>query len=153
MSNNILRKNIVALSLTMITASTLLADQNQNLAKELANPIASLISLPLQYNYDSNIGQFDQGSRSLVNIQPVIPFSMNDDWNLISRTILPVIWQSDIVPGAGSQSGTGNIVQSLFFSPKAPTNMGCWTGIFNTHCLRCSVRGRSMGCRTNSRCT
>jgi len=124
MSNSMFRTSIVALSLSMITASIVCADENEDLAKTLANPIASLISLPFQYNYDSDIGQFDKGSRSLVNIQPVIPFSMNDDWNLISRTILPVIWQSDIVPGAGSQSGTGNIVQSLFFSPKASTEEG-----------------------------
>lgn len=124
MIHNTYRRYIAAFTLTLTLTSAIMADQNEDLAKELANPIASLISLPLQYNYDSDIGQFDKGSRSLVNIQPVIPFSMNDDWNLISRTILPVIWQSDTVPGAGSQSGTGNIVQSLFFSPKAPTEDG-----------------------------
>ena len=52
----------------------------------------------------------------------MIPFELNADWNLISRTILPVISQSDTFPGAGSQSGTGDIVQSLFFSPVKPVD-------------------------------
>jgi hypothetical protein len=59
-----------------------------------------------------------------LNIQPVIPFRLNDDWNVISRTILPLVHQSDIAPGAGSQTGIGDIVQSVFFSPAAPTAGG-----------------------------
>lgn len=96
----------------------------EELAKKLANPVASMISLPIQFNYDSNIGPNDDGHRTLVNIQPVIPFSLNDEWNIISRTILPVVWQSDIFPSAGSQSGIGSITQSIFFSPKSPTENG-----------------------------
>lgn len=99
------------------------------LAKQLANPIASLISLPFQLNYDRNIGQADEGERLTLNIQPVIPFELNDKWNLISRTILPLIRQSDISPGTGSQNGTGDIVQSLFFSPKAPSESGWIWGV------------------------
>ncbi|MEW6995663.1 transporter [Colwelliaceae bacterium MEBiC 14330] len=94
------------------------------LAKQLSNPVAALISVPIQYNYDENIGADDNGSRTTINIQPVIPFSLNKDWNIISRTILPVIEQKDIYPGAGKQSGIGDIVQSIFFSPKAPTSDG-----------------------------
>lgn len=94
------------------------------LAKKLANPVAALISLPFQYNYDQNIGPLDKGSRSTLNIQPVIPFALGEDWNLISRTILPVISQNDIVPGTSSQSGIGDIVQSLFFSPSTATESG-----------------------------
>lgn len=52
------------------------------LAKKLANPIASLISLPLQYNYDEGYGPAGDGSVSKLNIQPVIPMSINEDWNL-----------------------------------------------------------------------
>ena len=88
------------------------------LAKQLANPVAALISLPFQFNYDTNIGPEDDGDRFTLNIQPVIPFELTDRWNLISRTILPVISQDEIYPGAGSQTGLSDTVQSLFFSPR-----------------------------------
>jgi hypothetical protein len=99
-------------------------DNAEVLAKQLANPVASLISVPLQLNWDGDIGPADDGDKYLLNIQPVIPFSIGDDWNLISRTIVPVIHQSDIFPGAGSQSGLGDTVQSFFFSPTKPTGGG-----------------------------
>ena len=99
------------------------------LAKKLANPVAALISVPFQLNYDADIGPLDEGERWTLNIQPVVPLSIGEDWNLISRTILPVISQDDIFPGAGSQDGIGDILQSLFFSPKAPTDSGWIWGV------------------------
>ena len=100
------------------------ANSDAELAKQTQNPIAALISLPLQYNYDADIGPAKQGDKSQLNVQPVIPFSIGTDWNLISRTIVPLISQDDVTPGAGSQSGVGDITQSLFFSPKKPTASG-----------------------------
>ncbi|MDR7147953.1 transporter [Rhizobium sp. BE258] len=93
--------------------------QDADLAKKLSNPVASLISVPFQFNYDSGYGPLD-GDRAVLNIQPVIPISINDDWNVISRTILPFIWQNDIAGNSGSQFGLGDITQSFFFSPKEP---------------------------------
>jgi hypothetical protein len=93
------------------------------LAKQLSNPIAALIQVPFQYNWDTGIGAAD-ADRSILNIQPVIPFSISEDWNLISRTILPIIDADAPVAGGESHSGTGDIVQSLFLGPKAPTASG-----------------------------
>jgi len=99
------------------------------LAKELSNPVASLISVPFQSNWEQGIGPDGDGSRYTLNIQPVIPISISPDWNLISRTILPVVDQWSIFPGAGEQFGLSDTVQSLFFSPKEPTAGGLIWGV------------------------
>ena len=115
-------------AMTFVVATTLAvsaqAETNEELAMELSNPVAALISVPLQFNYEQNIGGARDGKRWLLNVQPVVPFNLNADWNIISRTILPVVWQDEVFPGAGSQSGIGDVVQSVFFSPKAPTAGG-----------------------------
>jgi hypothetical protein len=118
---------LAAVALSALPDAASAADAG--LAQKLANPVAALISVPFQFNYDDGIGPAEDGSRSVLNIQPVIPFSFGEDWNIISRTILPVIDQSDIFPGAGSQTGLGDMVQSLFLSPKAPTAGGIIWGV------------------------
>ncbi len=117
--------NLISLAAALVCASVANAEQNaEELAKQLANPVAALISIPFQWNYDNNIGADDEGERWTLNIQPVIPIDLNKDWNLISRSIVPLVNQKDIFSGAGCQSGIGDIVQSVFFSPKAPTKTG-----------------------------
>lgn len=100
-----------------------------DLAQELTNPIANLVTIPIQVNFDGDIGPDDRGSKVVANIQPVIPFDVNEDWNLITRTIAPIVYQDDVFPGEGSQFGLGDINLTLFFSPKQPTAGGLTWGV------------------------
>jgi len=99
-----------------------------DLAKQLSNPLASLISVPMKLDYNSGFGSGD-GDQTVLTVQPVIPISISDDWNVISRTIVPIVSQNDIAPGLGHQSGFGNVTQSFFFSPKEPTKNGIVWGV------------------------
>ncbi|MBY6188849.1 transporter [Microbulbifer agarilyticus] len=105
------------------------AADDSSLAKQLSNPISDLISLPFQHNFDNRVGPIEGGRTYRLNIQPVIPFELTEDLNLINRTIVPVINQEDIFPGSGDQTGLGDTVQSLFFSPKGPTSGGVTWGV------------------------
>jgi hypothetical protein len=98
------------------------------LAKKLSNPVASLISLPLQFNYDEGYGPKDAYKLTL-NMQPVVPLTLNEEWNLIVRTIVPVVYQDSLADGIDSKFGLGDTVQSFFFSPKAPTSGGWIWGV------------------------
>lgn len=91
-------------------------DDTAELSKKLSNPVASLISFPIQANFDFGMGT-GSGWRATTNIQPVIPIALNKEWNLISRTIIPIIHQGNVVSPGTSQNGLGDIVQSFFFSP------------------------------------
>ena len=122
-----------AIIIALIGVSAARAD-DADLAKALSNPLASMISVPFQFNYNQGSGQphtehGNGGDQLLLNIQPVIPISLNDEWNLISRTILPVIYQHDTAGSSGTQFGLGDTVQSLWFSPVKPTSFGLIWGV------------------------
>jgi hypothetical protein len=100
------------------------AQDAAELAKKLSNPVAALISVPLQFNADMNYGPDDAGEKVVLNIQPVIPTSISEKWNLISRIITPIIAVDDIFPGSGGELGLGDMTPTFFFSPKEPTKGG-----------------------------
>lgn len=89
----------------------------QELADKLANPVASLISVPLQNNLNYGIGPFN-GSKYTINVQPVIPFKLTDNLNLITRYILPVVDQRDITGENTHQFGLSDATVTAFFAPK-----------------------------------
>ncbi len=117
---------VVMVLLSMAVVSW--AEDDAELAKKLSNPVASLISVPFQNNWDFGIGPED-AMRYTLNVQPVIPFSIGKDFNLITRTIVPIISAESPVKDGDDRSGLGDIVQSFFFSPKAPTSGGWIWGV------------------------
>jgi hypothetical protein len=106
-----------------------MADGDKALAQGAVNPLTTTITVPIQVEYNENIGPEDEGTRTTVFVQPIIPFELNEDWNLITRTIFSIIDQKDIFPGAGTQSGLGDITETLFFSPTQPTESGWIQGV------------------------
>ena len=112
------------LMLTLATTSALLlatgiADaqdsSESNLAKAAQNPIANLISLPFQNNTNFEFGS-DERTQNILNIQPVYPVTLGENWNLITRTILPVTSQP--LAGGDRKNGLGDTTFTGFFSPR-----------------------------------
>jgi len=105
------------LLLPMLSFSETMSDaEKEKLAKASQNPLATMISLPFQNNTNVNIGDTSQ-SQNILNIQPVWPFKINDDWNLITRTIIPVVSNPDVLTGEGRVGGVGDTVFTSWFSP------------------------------------
>ncbi len=107
---------------TTLAAPALAALSAEELAKIAQNPVGALISVPFQNNTNVNYGP-EKGTQNVLNIQPVIPISVNGDWNIITRTILPVISQPALYPGDERANGIGDLQFSAMLSPAKP---GAW---------------------------
>jgi hypothetical protein len=103
-------------------------DEAAELAKKLSNPVASLISVPFQNNWDYGLGTTN-ASKYTLNFQPVVPITLNEKWNLIARTIIPYVSFGALSPTSSGAGGLGDTVQSFFLSPKEPTNGGWIVGV------------------------
>jgi hypothetical protein len=126
MANKSFRRPLICLCLAALTATSMAARAEmsaEELAKLAQNPVGNLISLPFQNNTNFNVGPRD-GTQDILNIQPVLPLKLDDDWNLITRTIMPLIWQPGFAPGEDTRFGLGDIQLSAFLSPSKPTDSG-----------------------------
>ena len=101
------RTSLWLLAAVILLSAGLFAQTDQetvDLAKKTQNPISDMISLPFQNNTNFGIGPHDR-TQNVLNIQSVVPFKLSEKWNLITRTIVPVISQPDIVETSGSTFG------------------------------------------------
>jgi hypothetical protein len=120
---------LLTLLITLISGTALAENKAADLAKSLANPLAAMVTVPSQLNFDENIGPDEDGSMIQLNIQPVLPFTLSDDWYLISRTIIPLTDQEDVPVKGEGESGLGDILQSLFVSPAEVEEEGWIWGV------------------------
>lgn len=114
-----MRRLLIAAAACALPGLAAAQESDAELAKKLSNPVANLISVPLQFNYDCCSGP-SQGGRYTLNVQPVVPVSLGADWNLIVRTIVPIVDQNRLAPTTPSTWGLGDTTQSFFLSPKQP---------------------------------
>ena len=90
--------------------------EDSQLAKKLSNPISDLVSVPFQFNWEQNVGPLEQ-TRFILNVQPVMPFTMNKDWNLVARVIVPLVSQPALTEGSAPAFGVSDVLTSFFLSP------------------------------------
>jgi hypothetical protein len=100
-------------------------ESETDIAKKLQNPVGDLILSPLQNNINFNAGPH-KGTQDILNVQPIIPVHLNQDWNLITRTILPLVWSPSNQPGPSVPFGLGSTSFTAFLSPRTPVNGWLW---------------------------
>jgi hypothetical protein len=123
-------------------------EDTPEIAKQAQNPIASVISLPFQNSTTFGVGPDSHVQDSLL-IEPVIPFRLSPDWNLITRTIIPVIEQPTLAPALSDVSGLGDVQLSLYLSPSRPSFGGLIWGLGPSFSFA-SATDRSLGSGQNS---
>jgi hypothetical protein len=98
------------------------ANDSADIAQKLTNPLAAMISVPIQNWFDFNLGPRKDGFRYTMEAQPVYPVQISKDWNLLSRTTIPVVYQQN-VSGRTTQTGLSDSTESLFLSPVHPPSI------------------------------
>lgn len=128
--NQLINQTLVASILfgAAVYSSSTSAQDTEELARAAQNPLASLISVPFQNNTNFEVGP-EEDVQNILNIQPVVPFELSEKWNLITRTIIPVISQPGSSPGQSRKNGLGDIQLTAWASPKAPTASGWIWGV------------------------
>lgn len=100
-------------------------ESDSDLAKKVQNPIGDLVTFPFQSNTNFGVGPHN-GAQEILNIQPVIPFHLNENWNVITRTILPLVWNPEMSPLPSADFGASPTGFSAFLTPSHPTNGWLW---------------------------
>lgn len=121
------RRAVAATAFVVILVSVPRAQQpdasapaSADLAAKLSNPVSDLVSVPFQFNWEQNVGPSEL-TRFILNVQPVMPFTLNEEWNLIVRVIAPLISQPPLSGSGAAAFGMGDITTSFFFSPSKST--------------------------------
>ena len=94
-------------------------ESDEEVARAAQNPVADIISIPFQNNSNFGFGPGNDRTQNVLNIQPVLPFHLSKDWNLITRTIFPLVWQPSFTDG-GTTFGLSNVAVTAFLSPARP---------------------------------
>ncbi|MGB5254279.1 MAG: neuromedin U [Sedimenticolaceae bacterium] len=94
-------------------------DAATKLAKQTQNPVSSLISVPFELNYNGEFGP-NNSDQVVLNIKPVMPVRISENWNLINRVIMPLISQPGLPGGPNRKNGLGDTVYQAFLSPAEP---------------------------------
>ena len=122
--NHLLRILVVAVAAAV--SANVFADTATELAKKTQNPVSDLISVPFENNANFNAGP-DNKVLNVLNIKPVVPLKLNDEWNLINRAIIPLISQPGVDgTSIGRKNGVGDITYQGFFSPNPKPGGMIW---------------------------
>ena len=113
----IIRYGICCFAVLFLLVATGFAQNVEDLAKKVQNPVSDLIAVPIEHNINFDVGM-DGDVQHVTNVSPVLPLKLNDNWLLINRAIIPVIYQPLLAPGVGDEFGLGDINFSIFLSPR-----------------------------------
>lgn len=117
---------IILMGLTIIASvQPTRAQESSSIAKQAQNPIARVISVPFENDFNPHTG-ISKNDEYILQVKPVVPFKLSNDWNLITRTVLPVIQAPDLTPRISGTSGVGDLSLSLFLSPSRAFHQIIW---------------------------
>ena len=118
---------IILMSLTILIAGvqSTRAQETSNEAKQAQNPIARVISVPFENDFNPHTG-ISKNDEYILQVKPVVPIKLSNDWNLITRTVIPVIQTPDLTPSISGTSGVGDVSLSLFLSPSRAFHKIIW---------------------------
>jgi hypothetical protein len=124
-----MERGIMAVALVLATPGVGIADTPMGeLARAAQNPVADLVSIPFQNNTNFEYGPSNKGTQNILNIQPVLPLSLSRDWNVVTRTILPLVYQPSLAAGGSGSFGLSETNFTAFVSPANPGGLSWGIG-------------------------